>query len=1332
MYRDNSEGSSSDGSDHGGISLSNQMIQRQFADRYEAMKSHYEQRIVQLSEVIQDTCMSLCSDELLASMKQDATSSAFMPAHISEILNVHIDAERERYLHDMVQQVSSLEAQNRTLRDKTEKQHLKITHLEAENHAGRKAMTQVDLLAEKSRQLEQQCALLGESRADEGEQLRGRIAAVERERDMVESKSAHAERALEERTAANERLRRQSESQATEIRQLESTVEQLGRDLAIIESVDAQEQQLKAELKEQLRQMGAERESLIAELGDVRSQLRYAEAEVGRLEAVEIDKDQALGNARSKQTQLMQQVESMLASEAEESNAAINAVHEKMKELRHKLFTELTKEKRHSSAISEELSALREFKDEKTRELRNAVEDEVMLREKLQREVRKVQEMSKQLQEEAAMTKDARMRRHEAEVLARYAQDTAVMLEKKIAELELRHKEELLAAEEAARLRAGQTHDQSVIELRSEAYRLHYQNQFHESHANAAIGGAGNPMRHSYSGLPSVPIEGGGGGNVAHLEAALRTAKETWSKERTQLEQSVTQYIMKTEKLQSELDMAQRKVQLQAAEQEEAANEAQKTQAREAAAVAAQHAHDQDLLRARLDEAGRNIDKLKNMVIEKKRQIDWLQMEMQRTQQTLSDEVDQVQREGNLDHGIEEARIKEQQLQIESLQAALKAAEESTATHHNLGEEARNEAAKEKLRAAEFQVHAQSLQEQLQHTQKVALEEQAADRAMLMDMKGKFDALMQQYSKIEGSQAAAGGAGAEAGAEHGAGEEKDQEIARLRAQLAQAAAAVAANAPSNTRMQEKDDASQSSAGSVSSAAKALAHRDAKLAQSRKDISALEVQLATYRQKMTEMAAQLGDSRRSSQRSASKVSNNGEAPAKLAEALQQLAQLRDELQRRDIEAERTEHLHERQISELRQAQEAALLSARQSGPALNAFTPERERKASKFSPGTEAAGATHTDWGNTGSRNTRSSAYETATKALLDALVQAQMIDTVLALDIDRLAASTQHAASSATAGQAVQSKLEGALERYKAEYQAALSITINESEALQLRVSDLEAQLRHARAGAGAGGGRGLNSSHYDEALSVDADSSRGGGGSALQELEQSRHEHALLVELTKLEGDARTKMLLAQMKDLQKRHAVEVERLQADKREELNVQKGTNETRLSGLLEEIRSLKHTIAFQADSLSEASQTRSFTVDTKLQIEKNRRKELIQQFEQIEEQHRVTIEELESANLVLEQRCERAELQVTRLKMELLAAGGGAGGGGGRKEKENGVSTPSRRKEEKKEKKENGEVQSLPHYMTSLSSDVDAGGAPSTTPPQGKNSPPRSSTIKREA
>ena len=1234
MYRESLEGYGSDNS-HQGFEVSSQdLLKRQFADTYDAMKAHYEQRIAQLSEVIQDTCMALCSDELLASMKLDTTSSAFMPAHISEILTTHVDAERERYLHELILNTSTLEAKNRTLLDRTEKQNIKITHLEADNHVGRKAITQIEVLTEKSRQLELQYKQIAEARSNEAEQYKSRIAALERERDSLETKNLLADRVLEERASDIERLRRQCESQATEVRQLENTVEQSTRDLAVIESVDAQEQQLKAELKEQLRQMAGERESLTAEIGDVRAQLRFAEAEVGRLEAVEQDKESALIDAREKQTQLMRQVEAMLQTESEESNAAIASVHEKMKELRHKLFTELTKEKRHSAAMYEELTALREFKDEKSRELRNALEDAATLRDKVQRESRNAEELSKQLAQQTAMAKEARMQRHEAEVLARHAQDTTVMLERKIADLELRHKEELLSAEEAARLRAGKVHDLNNMELRSQAYRLHYQNQMHESHAVLGI----NALRHSYSGSGTAQIDAQIGNpnrlDPTALEAALRSAKETWTRERLQLEQSVTQYIMKTEKLQSELDITQRKVQLDSAAHEEAILEAQKSRTRDLAVAAAQHDHEQGLIRSRLEEAGRNIEKLKNMVLEKKRQIDGMQVEMQRLQQAVADEVSYNRVRGRSD-SFDEHKSKEHQLS--ELQSSLAAAEEAALNQRRAFEELHSDLAKEKQFVADLQTQVCVLQEQLQETKKQALQEQEADGAMLMDMKSKFDALMRQYeserSIVDPSMVP-----------HG--EDKDKEIARLRAQLAQAAHTIASNTPPRATNDEGSVSSASSANS--SAAKAIAHRDAQLAHAKKEVSALEEQLLAYKQRMSELATQLEESRRAL-KSAHKAAKGGNISSSTES--QQLIQLREEIQRRDVEIERMNHLHERKIVELQTAHEATLRAAGHApGSALNSFSPPRVSKVStaflEGNNGHASAAKVKPALALSG----RHPGYETAAKALLDALIRAQMIEAALALEVNRLVLDSDPSAV-ASLGQVVQTKVESALEKYKSEYQAALSLTINESEVLHSRIADLQTQLRRVQ----AEGGRGLNSSHYDEAVSVDADSSR--GGNALAELEQSRHEHALLVELTKLEGDARTKKLLAQMKDLQKKHALEIDRIQAKQKEDLTVQKGIDETRIAALQEEMHTLKQTIAFQADTIADASQTRTSTLDTKLQLEKNRRKELIHQFEQIEEQHRVKIEELESANLVLEQRCERAELQVTRLKMEQLATNG---------------------------------------------------------------------------
>ena len=168
-----------------GAHASHRVLENQFQDRFNSMKHHYEQRISQLSGVIQETCMSLVSDELLQSMRNDATSSAFMPAHISEILNVHIEAEREKYIHTMVENVSVLEATNRTMTSKLEKQHKRISHLESENRSGRQAESHNEALEEKVSSLEAQCAELAQRTSSEAAELRQQIIVLEREKDVM-------------------------------------------------------------------------------------------------------------------------------------------------------------------------------------------------------------------------------------------------------------------------------------------------------------------------------------------------------------------------------------------------------------------------------------------------------------------------------------------------------------------------------------------------------------------------------------------------------------------------------------------------------------------------------------------------------------------------------------------------------------------------------------------------------------------------------------------------------------------------------------------------------------------------------------------------------------------------------------------------------------------------------------------------------------------------------------------------------------------------------------------------------------------------------------------
>jgi predicted nucleic acid-binding Zn-ribbon protein len=1371
MYADNS--------DSDGDSLrASYRINKPHSDFYtkekiDSMKYHYEQRISQLSEVIQDTCMSICSDELLQSMKLDATSSAFVPAHISEILNVHIDAERERYIHSIVENVSNLEASNRSMSSKLDKQSKKITMLESDNYNGKQAEANIAAAEEKSQNLKDQFTELTEKRATETAELRSSINNLEREKDAITLESGHFQRELSSHKDEINRLRKTSDQYAIDVRNLETKLDQSHRDMSIIQSVDLQEQQIKHELKSQLQVIVEERDSLVAEMGDLQSKLRYTEVEVNRLQRVEHEQTIQLQESRNKQQQLMIQVEDMLQTEASESNAAMAAIHEKMKELRHKLFTEVTKEKRHSASLLEELTLLRAFKDEKTRELRSAIEEETNMREKLQRELNKSTELSRLLSEQSSITKEARIAASEADVQAREAIDKALMLERKLVNSDLRHKEELLVVEESIRMRSSKAHDIDNLELQSQAYRLHYQNQL--IHTTA---GSGNPMRHSYSGLPTqsqVQVV-----QATHdsstLETALASAKSVWTNEKQQLDQKMTQYIMKSEKLQAELDMLHRQMQVQSASHEELISNNNRMHEREMNSASSQHEHEISLARSRIEEADRNIEKLKSMVINKKKNIDWLQQELLRAQSSLQGEIEteqDIRRKGTLDHRMEEAKYNElyarfkamegelekvqtsesdakkeclhlsdqmtnlrgqiieheahnKSLEIQlnqsqrkvgdavtheiqdhalqhhkevklnadidelnnkiknlesntillrsqltearagmsTLQVCLKDAQEEyrkvvasegvsdthteqmnlmfdkiegTISNHLEIEDAANSPGEKEnfVTIQKLQVALTASLEETRAVKEAAMKDHEKDSAMLTAMQEKFQSLMSRFSTNPDSESL---------------ENKNKEIVHLREQLAAAALAVANNS------HKSDDAasvqSQSSAssqgsglfqGGGSAAKRALAYKDAQLEELRQELHSKENSLAEYKSKMVALTKQLENAK-------TDIKTSRKSGQAVVGSSVDTQRLREELQHRDIEHDRVVHLLQREVQTLQ-----SQLSISNSKPTnLNAHTPDHSQKQGKrFSPGAEAGESIIWEQSQAHSKSSKkktgsSSVYESITKAMLDALIRAHMITPALALEINNIAQNSQE--SSVFTSVSVQRLLDSALEQYKEEYQSALAGTITESEQLHVRVNELQLQLNKFNRDK-----NNSSQSHFDEAFSLDADSSR--GGISHVELEQSRHEHNLLVELTKLEGDARTKMLLSQIKDLKKRHSIELERINTDKHEELNLQKSDYDTQISAMNEELRSLKQTISFQADSLSEASVTRTSTLDTKLQLEKNRRKDIVRQFEHIEEQHRVTIEELESAKLGLEQRCEKAELQVTKLRMDLVHAGG---------------------------------------------------------------------------
>lgn len=66
---------------------STRSLEQQIKDKFKFLRESYESRINHLVHVVNNTCESLYSDELLIEMKSDRISSAFIPAHLGESNN---------------------------------------------------------------------------------------------------------------------------------------------------------------------------------------------------------------------------------------------------------------------------------------------------------------------------------------------------------------------------------------------------------------------------------------------------------------------------------------------------------------------------------------------------------------------------------------------------------------------------------------------------------------------------------------------------------------------------------------------------------------------------------------------------------------------------------------------------------------------------------------------------------------------------------------------------------------------------------------------------------------------------------------------------------------------------------------------------------------------------------------------------------------------------------------------------------------------------------------------------------------------------------------------
>ena len=73
-----------------------------FRERYNALRGVYEQRLEHLTASVRKIYQAVTADEVGMAMQTDPTSNGFFKAHLSELVENELGAEREEFVHRLV------------------------------------------------------------------------------------------------------------------------------------------------------------------------------------------------------------------------------------------------------------------------------------------------------------------------------------------------------------------------------------------------------------------------------------------------------------------------------------------------------------------------------------------------------------------------------------------------------------------------------------------------------------------------------------------------------------------------------------------------------------------------------------------------------------------------------------------------------------------------------------------------------------------------------------------------------------------------------------------------------------------------------------------------------------------------------------------------------------------------------------------------------------------------------------------------------------------------------------------------------------------------------
>ena len=343
------------------------LLEQLFNDKCNFIRDSYDQRSRQLSDVVNKLCEELVSDEVLQEMKSDRTSSAYIPAHLGEVINRHLEDNREQFIHRLITQLSEARSGLVKLKDQAIQRNRFIDSLEPEIVRGKKALNGMDGLQRQLTDMKRQYDNLQHHSQEKIRKLK-----------MMNDQLSQKDNQLREQV---QKLQVDLSLKSQAVESLQKDVDEKTRDSCFMES--SYDRAVNDEVSMRILSISTEKMELSVQLGELKSELKVKSDQLVRSQDVLKLKEEEENKNKSQTASMMSQVQIILDQESNESNRTIAALYDKMKIFKSKICLELQQEKNVTTVLKNEMTVVRIEKDEKLKQFQKALIDNQNYKEKL-------------------------------------------------------------------------------------------------------------------------------------------------------------------------------------------------------------------------------------------------------------------------------------------------------------------------------------------------------------------------------------------------------------------------------------------------------------------------------------------------------------------------------------------------------------------------------------------------------------------------------------------------------------------------------------------------------------------------------------------------------------------------------------------------------------------------------------------------------------------------------------------------------------------------------------------------------------------------------------